>query len=282
MLTPTEVEQFLEIFSARQLTNAALKLRVTQPTLTQSLQKMEEKMGASLFVRSRQGLIPTESGKLLFDRARALQEDWLNLRAEAEKIRYSLLGRFRIGAHPAVASYCLPDLLRNLGASDGRIDLELFHDRSAAVLERLVAHELDIAFVVNPIRHPDLVYRKLAVDEVTFFRLSGKQSVPQLLIYDAKLQQIQSLLKRAKEFEQWQTLNSSSLELIRSLVMDGLGVGLLPTRIALVNDSKLVPYRRGLPIVHDEIFLAYRPTLRESASGRLLIDVASKILRSDG
>ncbi len=275
MLTPTEIEQFLEIFECRHLSNAALKLRLSQPTLTQSLARVESKIGLKLFVRSRQGLRPTPAAKELYNRAKGLRDHWDALRTDLKAIQLEVRGNFRIGAHPAVASYCLPPFLRNLEKIAPGIELQMHHESSAKTLERLLAFEVDLAFVVNPVRHPDLVLRKLGEDTIGFFS-AGRRLSKEILIADTGLMQSRELLRQCqvKFFPSWKVLHSSSLELIRSLVKNSLGVGILPERIARVDGASLKVYDKKLPTFPDEIFLAFRPDLLESRSGQALAQAA--------
>ena len=63
--TETEISHFLEVYSTRHFTRASVKLGITQPTLTQSIFRLEEKLGGELFHRTKQGCIPTRSADLL-------------------------------------------------------------------------------------------------------------------------------------------------------------------------------------------------------------------------
>ncbi|MEV4558072.1 LysR family transcriptional regulator [Kitasatospora sp. NPDC049285] len=59
-----------------QLTAAAARLGVSQPTLTKQIRALELQLGVELFVRSRAGMVPTAAGSELAARARGLLERW--------------------------------------------------------------------------------------------------------------------------------------------------------------------------------------------------------------
>ena len=61
---------FLAAYDGGSITQAAASCLVSQPAVTQSIQKLEEKLGNRLFERSPQGLFATEAGEILADRVR--------------------------------------------------------------------------------------------------------------------------------------------------------------------------------------------------------------------
>ena len=74
LATATEIEYFVEVYQTRHVSKAAIRLGVSQPTLTLSLQKLEEKLGTKLFHRTKQGVVPTEQGALFYRKAGKFQD----------------------------------------------------------------------------------------------------------------------------------------------------------------------------------------------------------------
>lgn len=272
--TPTEIEYFLEVYNTKHISNAAIRLAITQPTLTQSLKKLEEKLGVDLFIRTKQGVLPTEAGRIFYSKATSLQETWEAICNDVHKTKNEISGKFKVGCHTAVGSYALPPFLDALNREAPSLEINLVHDFSRKITERLIAYEIDMAYVINPVRHPDLVLVKLGDDKITFWKKKGLIQPPKRLLVDHGIPQIEILLGKAKsKFKDWSMLQSSSFELIKTLTMAGHGVGLLPARIATSN-SNLVSYGEGLPIYHDEIYLAYRKEILSSRAGKELIRLA--------
>jgi len=276
----TEILNFLELFKTRHLSHAAIRLGVTQPTLSQSLQRLEEKVGSQLFFRTKRGLIPTDFGNEFYLRAKTLLDAWDGLIHQPKNGSLGLEGRFRLGCHSAVAGYTVPRLLKRLNAEAPRIELELVHDISRKITEKLLSFELHFAFVVNPVRHGDLVLVKLGEDRVTFWKRRAAKSVPERLILDTNLAQVDDLLRktRSKVFPEWSMINTGSLELTRTLIAEGGGVGVLPERVALADGAELEVFDSSLPVFRDEIFLAYRKEMILTASGKKVIEWAKGVL----
>lgn len=281
--TATEIEYFLEAYQTRHVTRASIRLGVSQPTLTQSLAKLEAKAGARLFHRTPQGLVPTTAGAAFFGKARAMKEQWESLRGGILALESETRGRFRVGCHPSVGAYAVPPLLKRLNASPG-IELDLIHDASRKITEGVLAYQIDLGFVVNPVRHPDLVLRKLGDDQVTFWRKAGASAPPKRVFTDASLQQFDSVLRRApaSALEGWHIVQTASLELIRTLVASGQGIGILPERVALADGARLERHDRRLPTFKDEIFAAYRKDVLANRAGRELVAAATVALERSG
>jgi DNA-binding transcriptional LysR family regulator len=278
--TPTELTYFAEIFRTKHVSAAAVRLGVRQPTLTQSLASLEKKLGSRLFQRSSRGMTPTRAGEKLYARSRVLLSTWQELEDDFRVSREGLTGRFRIGAHASVAAYCLPRLVENLERLAPRIELELLHDSSKRITEKVIAYEVDLGFVVNPVRRPELTLKKIGEDRVKFFFAGEKNKTPKRLFCDLSLTQVESILAKAgSEFKGWTILQSSSLEVVRTMAAQGLGVGILPERVARAEGGPLKPYRENeLPSFADAIYLAYRREVFEDPTAKTLLEAARIVI----
>lgn len=133
-------------------TEAARRLQVSQPALSQSLSQLERRLGVPLLERDGRRRQLTEAGHEVarfadevLGRAAALR-DWLLARQQGHA------GALRVGMIDAASLYVLPDAIRAFRETHPDVRLELVVDRSALLLERLARFELDLAFVVGPVR----------------------------------------------------------------------------------------------------------------------------------
>lgn len=277
LATSTEIEYFTEVYQTRHVSKAAIRLGVSQPTLSLSLQKLEEKLGTKLFHRTKQGVVPTEQGTLFYRKSHSLLECWGELQKGIYRSTFEIFGRFKVGCHQSVGAYVLPKFLDNLHTQAPGIEIELVHDFSRKITEGVVSYNIDIGFVVNPIRHPDLVLKKLGDDRVLFWKRRGGGTLPKRIFADKDLIQMQEILGKthSKDFKGWALISTASLELIRTLSLSGQGIGILPERVAKADGADLVPFDSNLPIYRDKIFLAYRKDVLSSNAGRELIRLAT-------
>jgi DNA-binding transcriptional LysR family regulator len=273
--TETELTHFLEVYRTKHFTRASIKLGIAQPSLTQSILKLEAKTGVQLFFRTKQGCIPTPSADALYDKATSLQEIWKSVCEGMSEKKDGLSGIFRIGCHQSVGAYTLPRFFKILAKSSPSIEIRLHHDWSRKITDKIVNYELDLGFVVNPTKHRDLVLIRLGTDRVAFWRAKGL-TPGKIIFADADLTQVQNIFgkKFALKFSDYQVVESSSLELVRTLVLSGVGFGILPERVAMAESNALEIVDPSLPTLQDDVYLVYRADTLKSAAGRALIKAA--------
>lgn len=270
-LTPTHLLYFRALIDEGTMTAAAATLGVSQPSLSVAIKKMEGALDTTLLHRSRAGVEPTDAGKRLYARARDVLELLDSTRTELAEVEGTLRGRFVLGCHESLASYALPSFLRSFSEDFPGIELSLVNGNSRDVEEGIVRRELDLGLVVNPMGHEDCVIRELFTDRVMFIaspeciaRASGRgvgrlSSLP--LIYVPALRQSQALLAAldSKRIRPAREITCSSLALVKSFVLDGVGVGILPRRVAYHGvDGSALKALRGLPSYEDHVALVRR------------------------
>jgi len=278
--TSTEIEYFIEVYQSKHISKSAIRLGVTQPTLTQSIQKLEEKLASPLFHRTKQGVVSTEAGNLFYKKANQLLDSWKELHLDLHSAKSEIQGQFKIGCHPCIGAYTLPVLMDRLQTHAPNIEIKLVHDISRVITEKVISFEIDLAFVANPVRHPDLVLRKIGTDQVTFWKKRGLQNPPKNIFVETQLKQVEAILTRLpkKYFDTWHFVQSTSLELIRTLVLSGQGIGILPERVAKADGADLVVFDKNLPVYQDEIYLIYRKDHLTSRAGKQLVEHCYQVL----
>ncbi len=138
---------FVLIVEHRTFTAAARHAHLSQPALTASIQRLEERAGARLFHRGRRGASLTAEGEALLPRARAALsavED--GLRAVAEVSRLDT-GRVAVGAGATVCTYLLPPILARLVHLHPGVRYEVRESTTDDALDGLEKGELDLAIV---------------------------------------------------------------------------------------------------------------------------------------
>jgi DNA-binding transcriptional LysR family regulator len=72
------LRQFIEVATLKNVSHAANRLCLSQPTLTHNMKKLEDNLGVQLLVRSSSGVTLTEYGELLLEQARMMQRIYDN------------------------------------------------------------------------------------------------------------------------------------------------------------------------------------------------------------
>mgnify|MGYP006232143967 FL=1 len=246
----SDITYFIEVAQTKNISRAAERLGITQPSLSSAIKRLESSLGVQLFIRSRSGVQLTLAGKELLGKGRMLLLNWEQLKADINKKESDVSGEFVIGCHPSVALYSLPHFLPDLLQKYPELEVKLRHDLSRKITEGIISFEIDFGIVVNPIRHPDLVIKELCTDRVMFWRSRKKSSTQNLdpnkgvLICDLNLNQVQKLIGRQEKKKQGfrRVIQSGNLEVITELTASGAGVGILPSRVAKRRaEAQLVP-----------------------------------------
>jgi LysR family transcriptional regulator, cell division regulator len=256
--SPADLTYFIEVANTLNVSRAAERLGISQPSLSLAMQRLEQSVGAPLLTRSKKGVSLTQAGKQLLGHARHLLQTWEGLRAETLASVNEIKGTYTIGCHVSVALYTLPYFLPKLMEKNPGLDINLRHDLSRRIAEDVVSMKIDVGIVINPVEHPDLVLHRLCRDEVTLWTAAQNDN-KDLLICDPELLQSQALLKDLKKrgMNFTRTMHSESLEVIAELTAAGAGIGILPSKVAERARKKLTRVPKA-PVFYDELCLIFR------------------------
>jgi DNA-binding transcriptional LysR family regulator len=280
--SPQDLVYFQEIARSRNLSRAAERLGVAQPSLTLAVKRLETQTGTPLLIRKKTGVELTHAGRTFLQHSEQVLREWNQLLTETRASASEVRGRFKIGCHASVAQYALPAFLPQLSRTHPGLELALVHGLSRHITEGVVRHDIDFGIVVNPVPHPDLRIALLGTDTVTLF-LSAQCLNPDLLIHDPELAQSQAIVSRLKKARAQfrRELHSSSLEVIARLAAEGAGVGILPSRVASAY-PKLRPWKSAdgtaAPRFEDRICLVYRTDSQKTRASREIISAISGCL----
>ncbi|MBS1984680.1 MAG: LysR family transcriptional regulator [Bdellovibrionales bacterium] len=253
-----DLRYFLEVSATLNVSRAAERLGISQPSLSLAIRRLEGAVGAPLLIRLKHGVRLTPAGVKVSARAKNLLEDWEKLRADALESQEQVKGRLVVGCHPSVALYSLPAFVSDIVREHAGLELNFSHGLSRVITEEVISFRTDVGIVVNPVQHPDLVIKEICRDEVTLWCAPG--GIEDILISDGDLHQTQVLVQKLGRSQAQFTrfMNSSNLEVVASLTAEGCGVGILPTRVAKRAHRPLKKFGRNSPVFADRICLIYR------------------------
>ncbi|MEK7357271.1 MAG: LysR family transcriptional regulator [Bdellovibrionota bacterium] len=259
-INAADLTYFVEIARTENLSRAAERLGVTQPSLSLAIKRLESSVGTPLLVRKRQGVSLTDAGRVLLQESESFIRTWANIVSRVQSSQNEVQGIVRLGCHPAVALYSLPLFLKKFLEENDGVEVRLVHDLSRKIAEGVISQQIDLGLVINPVAHPDLIVRKLATDRVTFWRSKNhRKTHGKTLIADPDLVQTQTLLRKAAKWTggDLRVLPTSQLDVARELCALGVGIAILPERVARHGDSSLEPIDSA-PVFLDELALVYR------------------------
>ncbi len=284
--SPAELNYFVEIANTLNISRAAERLGISQPSLSLAVKRLEDAVGVQLLIRSKSGVNLTRAGQKFVIQARQLLDEWDRLSSSAIRGENQLTGRYVIGCHPSVAQYSLPHFLPDLMRDYPEVEIKLTHGLSRQVTDDVIGFKVDFGLVVNPVEHPDLVIKVLAKDEVGLWSGTGGKAVKDaeagngVLICDPDLLQSQSIIKQMakKGLGFRRTIYSSSLEVVTTLTVCDAGIGILPGRVATRDKHLGLAPLAQAPKFQDKICLIYRADAQRSAASKILINLIGACL----
>ena len=142
-MTLDQLNYLLVLAEEQNVTRAAQRLYITQPTLTTFLNKLERELGTRLFDRSRNPVRPTKNGDLYLKRMRELLLAEQQLK---EELRYQDSGRrrIRIGLGYTHSAMWAAILAEKLLMAFPELDLCFNEGQEADMLSSLRAGEIDL------------------------------------------------------------------------------------------------------------------------------------------
>jgi len=141
-MTDKELLYIITIAEERNITHAGEKLHLAQPSLTQTLRKIESELGSALFVRRKYGLDPTPVGELYISMARDILARMELFQKELEKQNSASKESLMIGASWYNTLLFLSDTVQDLNALFPEAEISLVEKSTNTLFEMLIEHSL--------------------------------------------------------------------------------------------------------------------------------------------
>ncbi len=216
-------------------------MALTQPAATWRLHQLERELDVQLFVRSRGGMVLTDTGRAVLPYAERTLRAVREVREAVLAFRRGQVGRLEVGSSPSVSTYLLPDVLKRFRELHPGIDVAVRTGHAEEIVAAVLSGELQIG-LVRDIRHRDVAETLLYEDEIVLaahpdhpFASRNSVSIEELeregvILFDRAstfYETTQSLFSTAGVAPRI-TMELDSVEGAKMMVLKGLGVALLP------------------------------------------------------
>jgi DNA-binding transcriptional LysR family regulator len=246
MLEPILLQTFLTVAETRNFTQAAERLGLRQPTVSQHIRKLEAEAGRRLFVRDTHSVAMTADGEAMIEFARNILT--ANQRAERYFTGSQLRGRLRFGTSEDFVASRLPEVLREFIRAHPLVDVELTVGLSGELNEKLGRGELDL---VCGKRRPGedrgrLVWRdRLVWVAGELPPLDPSAPAPLILLSPPSISREMALAALERSGRPWRIVcTSGSVSGLRAAALAGLGV-------TVFAESLIPPGLAEIPGDHD-------------------------------
>ncbi len=142
---------------------AADKLHITASALDRRVQDLEDELGSSIFERHPRGMRLTAAGEVFLVYVRRHLSDMQRLHSEIDSLNGVRRGQVSLAVSPALANNFIPRIINTFRAQYPGVSFAVNVAKHADAIRALLAFEVDLAVIVAPPRHPDVI--DLAISE---------------------------------------------------------------------------------------------------------------------
>ena len=245
-----QLRTFLEVCRLRSFSRAAEKLMVTQPAISAQIRTLENEVGARLFDRDGGKVTFTAAGKVFEPFAEHCLQCHNHITVAIGELHRSPRGEISVSANEATSLYVLPRVFAQFKQQYSRVGLSIVRADRARSIESVMSREVDFAVVSLPLKDPRLLVDVIHRDEVVLaapknHSLAQRDSVkfPEILQHSLLLpkqgrqRELIEDLFRSYDVQPRVAMEVESSELLKRLIVAGLGVGFLP-RTNVLTDEK--------------------------------------------
>jgi DNA-binding transcriptional LysR family regulator len=237
------IETFLWVVTLGSFRGGAQRLNTTQPAISQRIAQLEREMGVKLLNRDHRVASPTTSGRQLMVYAEKLIGLRSEMMAEVGD-RSAMRGVMRLGVAETIVHTWLSRLIKSVNTAYPNLSLEIEVDITPNLSARLLAQEIELAFVLGPLSVSSVRNRPLCDYPIGFLASPslGLGNGP-LTVHDLAKFPIITFPRKTQPYEIVRSLfnrpelppirlhASASLATVIHMAIEGLGIAVIPTAI---------------------------------------------------
>jgi DNA-binding transcriptional LysR family regulator len=295
-----QMKYVLKVAEEQSFSQAAKKLYIAQPSLSQCIQRLEKQLGVLLFDRTSTPLRLTFAGELYIETAKRILDLNDQMIQQMDDIADLKKGRLTIGSSPFRSTYLLPQVLPLFQRQYPGIEIVLAEGTTAELEEFALNGTTDFSIVLLPISENIFAYEPILTEELlialspqhplskqnrgsnsnqppwTNINISELKDVPFILMkHGQRLHQTLLDLCAQAGFKPKIILESQSMEAAQALVVAGLGATLLPDTLVRLRYMSEHPCYFSIKesINTRTVVVAYRKEKYLSKAARLFISL---------
>lgn len=144
------------------MTRASEELHISQPAISQSIKKLEEELGGTLFLRSNKGMELTEEGKMFYEYVKGALELINNAENEFTSYKDLSKGEIKIGCSTSLTKLVLLDTIKEFHKDYPNINIDIKNDLTSNLIQDLKVGKLDfVIFNESNIKEKNVDLKKI-------------------------------------------------------------------------------------------------------------------------
>jgi LysR family transcriptional regulator, hydrogen peroxide-inducible genes activator len=181
-VTLTQLAYAVAVDDHRHFGRAANACRVTQPTLSMQVGKLERALGVVLFDRARAPVVPTDVGRAVVEQARATLREAARLLDVRDAALGVVAGAVRVGVIPTLAPYLLPRVVSDVTRRHPHLELVIEERVTDEVVDGVRRGSLDAGVIASPAGTAEVAEQHLFTEPFVGYvsqghRLAGRETL---------------------------------------------------------------------------------------------------------
>lgn len=280
---------FYTVAKNNHMTKASEELHISQPAISQSIKKLENQLGGTLFLRSNKGMELTEEGKMFYEYVKGALELINNAENEFTSFKNLTKGEIKIGCSTTLTKLILIDNLKQFHNDYPNININITNDLTSNLINDLKLGKLDfVIFNESNIKETNLHLEKIKElkqgfifnpqfynDEITNFEDLNK--FPLILQKEgANSRKLLDYIALQNNVRLKPKMEVVSQELVTEFTNIGLGIGFSIIDLAKKNNKNLKELKINKKIPNINIYLATNKSVSLTFASKTFIKYLTK------
>ena len=271
-MTITQLNYVLALDKSKNFTKAAKACKISQPSLSTQIQKLEEELGVEIFDRTKKPIKSTEIGKILINQFKVIIDESSNVSELIIKSKEKINKNIKFGISYTLEATLLPLFYESLISKFNNSNIKLTINSKDKLLKKLNNNEIDFIITTTPRLKKELkaipfYYEPLMIvipKKLQNFNLKiiepNKINTNEILVPKKNNDLKKSIIKlfNTKKFNN--KIKTDNLESLLNLSLNGAGMSILPYLFfkGLTDEKKSLVFNFSNPLPSREICIVFK------------------------
>lgn len=244
MLNIHQLSTFVAVISEGNMTQAADKLYLTQPAVSQQIRQLEEQLGCELLVRGVRLVKPTLQGEILYDYAKKIIQMSHQAEAAIKVLGAKLSGPLKVGTLNSIGLYLMSSTVAKLMKNNPQLNLTVVYENAQELIRLFKKGELDILIIPDLFKEYNCeipsVSHFLFSEEMWLVHSGKEEDTPNSIkaseiaknshvLFSGEYDHFDKVLKPHISNKSSINFTSSNVGTLKRVIESGLGWGFLPS-----------------------------------------------------
>ncbi|MBQ3161730.1 MAG: LysR family transcriptional regulator [Oscillospiraceae bacterium] len=273
---------FCAVAECESISRAAEMNYISQPAISKAITKMEESLGAQLFIRNHRGVTLTEEGKIMYEQLKSAFDIIKTGEDTIRRINELGIGRLRLGASSILCKHMLLPYLKEFIQLNPHIKITIECQSSSRIMKLLADGRIDIGLIVKPEAQSDVGFYSLGEIEDVFIATQAYVDNLHIRENTSIFEKANIMLLDGANFSRMHVdryfkennivpehiLEVSGMDMLIEFAKTGIGVGCAIKRFVQkeLDEGTLIEIPLSVPINKREVGFAYMKNTKPTSA----------------